>query len=316
MADRIRDLVRQLYQAHEKLKGQKGLSEQYLADKANAEQQNLLLRQDREEAWEETRAYKEELNKLYNELNALRGGQANLSDDHIVDRMRRLNQNLEKWVKSHYQDVNVTELASLLESDSGGPPLSASQRRAGIQSYLAHLINVYIFSPCHVGLADDPYGHFLSDLEGVVRQKCSGAELRSWKVANSVAIVAKTGDLREGLFTDIVNFVEGQFGIPPSDNGAARKRQLRDLLGRCADLKITLGQQKQCHVFCCSQIGAEYDPQAMTVMGGGEGQAGEKVRWSLWPAIVKLKREGGDVLEPELVWTTPIITLNKPEESA
>ncbi|PYI00231.1 hypothetical protein BO78DRAFT_439574 [Aspergillus sclerotiicarbonarius CBS 121057] len=277
------------------------LEKQHLEDTVRTEQQDHLLRKAREEASTSATRHQEELDKLYTKLNTLQNEQPSLGDDHIVETMRSLSQNLDSWVKANFKDA--TKLQSWHGSDGNRFPHSSSQRRAYIQSFICCMIHTWIFSPYQFGICDDPYGHFLCQLEVCVGRHCSETVLNTWKTATSMAIEGDSKDNDEGIFTDIIKAVEDRFGTFGSTSDESRKRQLGKLLRKCADFKIALSRQKQAFLFFRSPVGAEFSPQFMT-FGGGDGQPAGKVRWSLWPAITRCHDDTGrEVLEAELVWT-------------
>ncbi|PYH98154.1 hypothetical protein BO71DRAFT_372001 [Aspergillus ellipticus CBS 707.79] len=292
---KVDELTRALHQAREEQR--KAL----IVDKAKTEQHDHLLRQAREEASRSAKCHQEELNKLYNKLNTLQCGQANLGDDQIIDRMRSLNQNLESWVKVNFKDI--TKQISSTGLHGNGFPSTASQQRACVQVYITSLVYGYIFLPYQVGLDDKPCGHVLSWVEASVAGACSDTVRHTWRMATSVAMEAASRDSCEAIYANVINWVEGQFGILSSTSAESRRRQLREFLGRCAEFRIALNQHKQTFFFYCSPGGTEFCPKAMT-FGGGDGQPEGKVRCSLWPAIVRRGDKNViDILEPELVWT-------------
>ncbi|RAL16832.1 uncharacterized protein BO97DRAFT_420223 [Aspergillus homomorphus CBS 101889] len=126
--------------------------------------------------------------------------------------------------------------------------------------------------------------------------------LSSWRTATSIAIEATATEDCEAVFTYIVNCVEDQFNSFSSTNHESRSRQLRALMQRCVDFKMALSRQKQSFFFWCSPTGTKFFPGSMS-FGGGDGQLAGRVRWSLWPALMKHLDEGNEVLEPELVWS-------------
>ncbi|RAL05411.1 uncharacterized protein BO80DRAFT_431351 [Aspergillus ibericus CBS 121593] len=264
--EKIQQLTRQLEESH------KEHTRKQLADREKSEQQDYLLRQSREEASASANRHQEELNKLYHKLNALQSGQQSWGDDQIVEAMRNLNQNLDRWVKANFKDA--TKLESCFS--------------ARWNLVLGNTVRALRTLSC------------LS-----ARSIAPGSEtaFHTWRIATSMAIEGGTKEKCETAFADIIQTVEGRFGVFCSTDSEPRKRQLEKLLRKCADFKVTLSRQKQAFFFHCSPAGVEFSLPFMT-FGGGDGQPAGKVRWSLWPAIMKWHDDTGrDVLETELVWT-------------
>lgn len=127
--------------------------------------------------------------------------------------------------------------------------------------------------------------------------------LRHWRLGTSLAVDSIMKDELPLIFARIVANVEDRFAQYASSDAERRKRQLLDLLRRCADLKMTLRRQGR-YAFTCSSHGEKlFDPESMAYVGG-ERQDGGRVRFSLWPALLKFDVDlEYRVLEKELVWT-------------
>ncbi|KAL2824384.1 hypothetical protein BDW59DRAFT_162491 [Aspergillus cavernicola] len=278
-----------------------GSNKRHLADSEKIQRQQQLLCEARDEATSSAEHHHQELHTLYSKLNSLQMNHNTLRDEEVLDQMRRLNLNLESWVRSNFKDV--TKLSTAFQHSHGFPSTSP-QRRAQIQAYVTNLVYRLIFAPTWFGVENEQCEGLLRELEAGVQSHCSEAMVHSWIVATAVSIENISHFNQEAIFAQIVECVEDQLSTVSPTEAETRQRQLRRFLEKCAALKNTLGRQHEAFAFHCSPPGGNLSAQYMTFVGG-DGQSATKVRLCLWPAIMKGTQGGGyQILEPELVWTT------------
>lgn len=141
----------------------------HLIDLEKIRRLNDLISQAREDSSTTDKLHHQELNSLYRKMNSFQVQYSTLNDEQILDEMRRLNQNLDLWVKYNFKDLR--RLSSLNCSEPDGQfPRSATQRWAWIQGSITEMIFQYIFSPQHFGLDDNPWSQFLQYIEDGVEQ--------------------------------------------------------------------------------------------------------------------------------------------------
>jgi hypothetical protein len=144
------------------------LRTQHLADSAKIKRQNELLVQHRNTATQKEKSYHREISELYHQLNSVQMVQCDLSDDQILGRMRKLEQNLDCWVNSNFKG---TDRLSSLGRD-GEFPSSIPQRRAVIQARVTEVLFSILFSHQWLGLYSHPWGSFINHIEHGVEQSC------------------------------------------------------------------------------------------------------------------------------------------------
>ncbi|KAE8423911.1 hypothetical protein BDV36DRAFT_290007 [Aspergillus pseudocaelatus] len=284
------------------LKGQASeLKQRHLADSEKIRRLQDLVSHGREDASEADKLHHEELKTLYSKINSLQMRREGLHDDQVLDIMRSLNQNLELWIKSNFKDVKI--LAGLTGHFDVQFPRSSPQRRALIQGHVTEMIYNSIFAPYYFGLPNDPWGEFIEAIKAGVGQTQPEGTWHDWRGVTCDAIEQTMKDSQEALFTYIITSIEEQFGTYSSTEEKQRKRQLRELLGKCASLKAALNRQQNVFYFYRSDCGANFSTTSMTFAGGEDGPA-TKVRICLWPGLMKQNyMTTGSVFEAELVWT-------------
>lgn len=92
-----------------------------------------------------------------------------MSDEQVIDKMRKLGQNLDRWVTSNFKDAQ--RLAAFVAKPEVEFPRTPSQKRASIQASIAVLISRRIFAPYYFGVADEG-GKIFADIEESVGQTC------------------------------------------------------------------------------------------------------------------------------------------------
>ncbi|KAL4861101.1 hypothetical protein BDV12DRAFT_191302 [Aspergillus spectabilis] len=272
----------------------------HLADSEKAQRLNQLLCQARVDASNRDKLHREELSGLYNKLNSLQTAQNTLSDEQILDQMRRLNQRLEFWIKSCFKDQ--AKLAGAIQPAEDGFPRNRPQTYAWIQASITGLVYDSILTPYLFGIPDAYCGHFCKEVEASIQENCSEVMFQSWRVATSFANEHLGMTNHQAIFADIMYQVEHHLGSHSSVEDKPRQQQLRDLLEKCANFKHTLSRQPDMLRFYCSRIGEDFSEHSMTVVGGDREKG--KVRFCLWPGLIKRTYDGSEqVLEQELVWT-------------
>lgn len=274
----------------------------HLIDLEKIRRLNDLLSQAREDASTTDKLHHQELNSLYRKISSFQVQHNTLNDEQILAEMRSLNQKLDLWVKYNFNDVR--RLSALNCSEPGGQfPRSSTQRWAWIQGTITEMIFHYIFSPQHFGLDDNPWSQFLQYIEDGVEQAHSAVIQQNWRGVTCDAIEQSTRDVRESLMMEIITSVEEQFAEYSPMEETPRKRQLGELLQRCATFKDALSRQKDLFHFFRSQPGDDFSMTSMT-FAGGCGDLAAKVRICLWPGLAKrTQNTTGCTFEPELVWT-------------
>ncbi|KAL4919227.1 hypothetical protein BDW62DRAFT_200106 [Aspergillus aurantiobrunneus] len=273
-----------------------------LADAEKIQRQQQLLLQAREDASKREEEHRHQLNKLYIKLNSLQSGQKRLTDEELRERMRRLVQNLECWVKSNFRDA--AKLASSMIRTEGFPR-TTPQRRAYIQAYITDMVYRRIFVPYRFGVMDNPCGQIIYQIETSVQQTCPQPILRTWKTATGIGLEPMTIDFQCAEFIRIIDRVEGQFAFGASSPAHQRKEQLWKFLQNCAAMKNDLSREPDMFGFFSSPTGVDFSDDTMTSFGG-DGDSLGKVRLCLWPALYKITHPGDGplmVIEPEMVWT-------------
>ena len=289
-----------------------------MADNQKINQLQGLLVQATKDAQDNEKRYREEVDELIARINVLQIGREALTDEQLIDQLRKLGQHLDSWVKFNFRDTQ--QLATMTGKSQVEFPRSSHQRRAWIQASITELICNHIFWPKHFGVPAR-CRQTLQELENGVEQSCalhniafslslpfltdpgSATTWHHWRIGTNAALDHLLKESRHDIFMDIINYIENQFARYSSTEPERRTTQLHDLLQRCSDFKSCIYKQQDEYAFQCHPLGAEFDSGSMT-FAGGDGEAGSKMRLSLWPSLLKSSSDTGyQVLEPELVWT-------------
>ncbi|KAL4747142.1 hypothetical protein BDW72DRAFT_209836 [Aspergillus terricola var. indicus] len=267
---------------------------QHLVDTETIQQQEQLLSQACSDAARREEEYTQQMNQLYSRLNSAQAGPKRVPDEEVKQRLRRLVQNLDSWIKANFKDTD--RLASVIDKDI--IPSTSPQRRAWIQSYVADLVQHQILSPAIFGVPPHPWGQFIQELEADPE-----STLQVWRLATARALNDMTAEERKASIARLVDRIEGQFSAGSSSGTEARRQQLQAFVERCALLKNSLTQDPDEFVFSTSQPGAEFSEHTMASING-KGESGGSVRFSLWPALYRRTTGPGCTLvDSELVWT-------------
>lgn len=133
-------------------------------------QLQCLLAQASKHAEDAERKYRDELDELINRINALQVVRDVLTDEQLIDQLRKLGQNLDSCVKSNFKDTQ--KLATMTDNSQAKFPRSSYQRRANIQASIASSICNKIFRPYHCG-APAECRQVLQEVENGVEQTCA-----------------------------------------------------------------------------------------------------------------------------------------------
>ncbi len=126
---------------------------------------------------------------------------------------------------------------------------------------------------------------------------------QNWKMATGAALEQLTSEQQSGTLVYIIDQIERKLGRAASTGSVRRKQQLRVFLEHCVSFKNILVRQPDKFSFIRSQPGVDFVAGVMENFGGN-GDNGNSVRLSLWPALVKHDGTAPYVIiDPELVWT-------------
>ncbi|KAL5001047.1 hypothetical protein BDV10DRAFT_182922 [Aspergillus recurvatus] len=255
---------------------------QHLADTEKIQQQEQLLRQAREDASRREEEQREQVNQLYSKLNSVQAGQRRLTDEEVKERLRRLVQNLESWIKANFRDT--AKLAPVIDQE--GILSTSPLRRAWIQSYVANSVQHHIFSPAVFGVPPNPWGQLIQDLDAGVQRTSPELTLQAWRTATARALNDMSTEEQKAIVMSLVDHIEEQFAAGSTSETGPRRQQLQTFLERCAMLKNGLTQDPDEFFFFTSAQGADFSEKTMISIGG-EGESGGRVKLSLWPALYR-----------------------------
>ncbi|KAI9043280.1 uncharacterized protein KD926_003810 [Aspergillus affinis] len=265
----------------------------HLLDAEKSRRQHELLSQAEIRAEENEKAHRGTLNELYNEINSLQIGQAQMNDEQISGIMRKLGHDLDSWVKLHFIYPQTEEPCNF--------PYNSLQLQAWIQAGIVNMIHSHIFAPYHFGIHDDSGGHFIGVLKDGIENIVSEKALRTWQTITCDFLEESTKDEREGLICDIIDQVEKQFGkFSPTDD-KLRQHQFQELVQGCANFKTALSRQQARYLLYCNPMGSEFSWEFMAFGGGDGGGTGN--------AQYEGINEVGTVIQKDIYQVTPRSTI-------
>ena len=112
-----------------------------------------------------------------------------------------------------------------------------------------------------------------------------------------------TAGSRGKISAELIFNAERRWSNLSTTDAETRAKTLEKLLDQCAKLKTSLSRHPEIFGFIMSAPGAEFTERRMTSIGG-DGEDGEPIKVSLWPAVYRLIDNGPreHVIEPELVY--------------
>ncbi|PLB55167.1 hypothetical protein P170DRAFT_470583 [Aspergillus steynii IBT 23096] len=187
------------------------MEDRHSLDSEKIRQLTSLLDQAREEAGKTEEAHRGKLYELYNMINSLQIGPAQLNDEQITQRMREVGHDLDSWIRLNFKDNQKP--ATLAQKESGSQfPCNSLQLQAWIQGSVTQLIHDHILAPRHFGLVNNSLGRFIDDLkEGIKKNHSDERALRTWQAITCDFIDVATKHDREYIIQWIVNINEEHF---------------------------------------------------------------------------------------------------------
>lgn len=131
--------------------------------------QNESLSELRARAGKAEQRHMEELQKLYIKINTLQREPAQLSDEHLAERMRRVGHNLDAWIRSNFQGLQIEEQ----EGSDDAFPCNSVQLQACIRAHAAGCIHVLILDPFYFGLPDYCWSKPIESLRDDIEHHCT-----------------------------------------------------------------------------------------------------------------------------------------------